>query len=222
MSKKDFQIFLYKNKLNNSTLVDILDNLSNKTIAYLQKDLENKKITLSNDTETNTIYIFTDGSCKNNGKKGAKGGYGVFFTDNTELPFCKLNCVHTLNEEPTNQKAELLGIHKTFQILHANKDLFLNVQKIIIATDSMYSIKCIKDWSKTWLKNNWKTSKGEIVKNNNIIKEILDMQEFFLNKIEYKHIFSHLSEPKNKDTIEYILWKGNDTIDKMINIELSK
>jgi hypothetical protein len=39
-TKKDFEIFLYKNKLNSKTLIDILPQLSSKTISNLYNDLE--------------------------------------------------------------------------------------------------------------------------------------------------------------------------------------
>lgn len=219
MSRKEFEIFLYKNKLNECTLIDIIDNLSSKSISYLMRDLGGK----TRDTNTSDIlYIFTDGGCKNNGKKNCKGGYGIYITDDKESPFYKMNYVELIKDDPTNQKAELLGINKALCILKENIQLLKNtdIKKIVIVSDSMYSIKCIKEWSKTWIKNNWKTSKGEKVKNDTIIKDAIDTLELLRSRdfdIDFKHTFSHTVEPKNRDTLEYVLWRGNDIVDKMIN-----
>lgn len=223
-SKKEFEIFLYKNKLNELSLIDILDNLSAKTIGYLMRDLD---IKVKKINSCNTLYIFTDGGCKNNGKNNCKGGYGVYFTDNPSSPFYKLNTVELIREQPTNQKAELLAIHKAFCLLNTNIELIVDISKIVIVTDSMYSIKCVKEWSKSWIKNNWVTSKGEKVKNEDIIKDILSSEETLRKngsrdlQIEFKHIFSHTQEPKNSDSLEYLLWDGNNKIDTMINIVLT-
>lgn len=221
MSKNELELFLYKNKLNESTLIDILDCLSSKSITYLLRDLSVKKEISKEIGKNDTLYIFTDGACRNNGKKNAKGGYGVYFTDDMECPFYKLNCVKALGEEPTNQKAELLGINKAFRLINDNIELFnKETKKVVVVSDSMYSIKCINEWSKNWVKNNWKTSKGEAVKNDIIIKDTLEKYELLKSRnlyIELKHTFSHTVRPNNKDTLEYILWYGNDKIDKMIN-----
>ena len=39
---------------------------------------------LVKDEENNVMKVYTDGSCINNGKKGSKGGIGVYFGENDE------------------------------------------------------------------------------------------------------------------------------------------
>jgi ribonuclease HI len=213
-SRKDFEIFLYKNKLNDVTLIEVLEKLTTKTIEMLQKDLNTQEVSLRDDEN---VFVFTDGNCKNNGKSKSRGGYGVYFTNNEDSIFHKLNTARLVIKEPTNQKAELMAIEKLFEIMNDKKELFGREKMVIVCTDSMYSINCIEKWSKNWLRNNWKTAKGEDVKNAEIIKNILDLKNKCVCKINFRHIRSHMSPPANKETLEYILWEGNYNVDRMIN-----
>ena len=57
-SRKDFEIFLYKNKFNQKSLMDIVGSLRNTTIACILNDLQQEQEPLENDA--NSIYVFTD------------------------------------------------------------------------------------------------------------------------------------------------------------------
>jgi ribonuclease HI len=84
----------------------------------------------------------------------------------------------------------------------------------------MYSINCIDKWSKNWIKNNWKNAKGENVKNQDIIKSILTIKSSITNhniSISFNHIFSHLQEPSDNQSLQYMLWYGNKKVDDNIN-----
>lgn len=217
ISKKDLELFLYKNNYNDKTIIDFLPKLSAKSIYYLSRDLG---YPISCEDKSNKMYIFSDGGCKSNGKKTSKAGYSVFFTDDTNSKFYQFNTTQIISEDPTNNKAELLAILKIFQIIYDNTNLFEKLD-IYICTDSMYSINCVEKWSRNWLKNNWKNAKGENVKNQNIIKEILEKRNYLNNcdniKISFHHIFSHLQEPTDKNSLEYKLWYGNKKVDDNIN-----
>jgi ribonuclease HI len=85
----------------------------------------------------------------------------------------------------------------------------------------MYSINCITKWSSNWIKNKWKNSKGEDVKNQDTIKTILDYKKSIGEsgkdiEIEFKHVFSHTEEPGDKNSHAYFLWYGNNYVDKNI------
>lgn len=224
MSVKDLEILLYRHKLNQSTLIELLPQLSKTTITHLLRDLASQTQTQTQTPPSqappdNMVYIFTDGNCKRNGKAGAKGGYAVFFTDDPESPFHNLNYSSLIATDPTNQKAELLAMLKVFETIEENTVLFAG-KSITIVSDSMYSIKCLSDWYKNWVKNNWKTSKGEPVKNDLIIKRIIAIRDTLGplgNNISFKHIHSHTVCPANRESKEYFLWYGNDRVDKMIN-----
>ena len=219
MSKKSqgLELFLYKTKLNTKTLTEVAPHLSSKTIELLLKDLQIFEKVEENVVQTDSsMYIFTDGGCKNNGKKNARAAYGVFVTDDngeSESPFNKCGLVIS---NPTNQRAELTAILRCLEILKEQRDS-LHQKKIIIVTDSIYSINCITKWSKNWKTNGWRTSSGQQIKNKEIIVEITELLDTLQLNVEFKHVFSHTKEPIEKDTLAYKLWYGNYKVDKMIN-----
>jgi ribonuclease HI len=174
--KRLLQLYFKENKFE---INDLLFKLSNKTIKCIVNDLQ---IEQNEQVTNNTLYIFSDGNCRRNGKIGAKAGYSVFFSDDISSPYFKFNKTRLIISEPTNNKAELSGIKYIYDIISQNKDLFKQNDNII-CTDSMYSINCIENWSKTWRKNGWKNSKGEIVKNKILIEEILELKDDISNDI---------------------------------------
>lgn len=224
-TKKDFEIFLYKNKLNSKTLIDILPQLSSKTISNLYNDLEQLYKSKNTDKNTDKLYIFTDGGSSRNGKPECKAAYSVLFTEESESIMYKFNTTRMVIKEPSNNKAELSAIKYVYKTIYENIDVFEN-KNVVICTDSMYSINCITKWSSNWIKNDWKNSKGERVKNQDIIKTILDYKKTIREsgknvEVEFKHLFSHIQEPDDKNSQAYFLWYGNNYVDKNIGKILS-
>lgn len=203
----NFQSFLYKYKLNEKTLLDILPKLSDETIKYLMNDLKDIQTEI---IDKDIIYIFTDGGYR---KKTNKAAYSIFFMEDEYRHLDKTELLE--DTTPTNNKAELMGILESCKILKNQSKLFKNC-KIVICTDSMYSIKCINTWSKTWVKNNWKNSKGEQVKNKEMIQDIINVIKTIENEITFKHVFSHLQKPSDIESIEYLYWYGNKKVDDAI------
>lgn len=221
---QQLQIFLYKNKLNELSIMDLLNKFSTTTVKNIIHDLG----IIEPPKESNELYIFSDGNCKGNGKKHAKAGYSVFFTDGQvnkldDSPYHKFNKTRLVISEPTNNKAELSGIKYAFKTIHENQEIF-KTKKNIICTDSMYSINCIDKWSKAWQKNGWKNSKGQEVKNKELIQEILTLKENISSdiKICFKHVMGHTKEPIDKNSLEWLLWYGNNKVDSNINELFSK
>lgn len=250
MNSNDLEVLLFKNKLNEKPIIDLLNKFSSKTIEYLIRDLskcavKNDELIEKNDDKTNknksnkhtdnkniddnNLYIFSDGGCIKNGSKNAKAGYSVFFTDDDKSPYYKFNSTKLIkNEEEgvTNNQAELRGIRKIFKIIsdEISGDLFKN-KEIIICTDSMYSINCITKWVKTWSKNGWINSKKEPVKNKELIQDIVELGNKVAKNggiITFKHIFSHLREPSDKNSLEWKFWNGNRIVDENINLIMHK
>ena len=156
MSDNGYEAFIYRNKLNTKTLIDLLPILSDDTFNLIIKDINRSC------PQKETLYIFTDGGCFRNGQSGSKGAYSVLFSDDKKSPFYKFNKTEMILREPTNNKAELSAIEYALETVLENYKLFYN-KSIVICTDSMYCINCIGKWSKNWLKNDWKNSKGETV-----------------------------------------------------------
>lgn len=133
------------------------------------------------------MKVFTDGSAKNNGKPDASAAIGIFFgIDDIRNVSEKLH--ETLPQ--TNNFAELTAIQKALTILESTEDLNTD---ITIFTDSEYSIKCLTVWWKNWKINNWKNSKGETVKNKDLIQNIIEKMNKFSN-LRLQHILSHTNK----------------------------
>ena len=60
-------------------------------------------------------YVYTDGSCYNNGKKNAVSGIGIFFGPND-----KRNVSKTIEGKQTNNTAELTAIIETYSIIESD------------------------------------------------------------------------------------------------------
>lgn len=113
-----------------------------------------------------SIRVFTDGACEGNGKKGARASYACWFPENKELSVAK-----RVPEEDgqTNQRAEMLAIAESVRIVFSKFDP--STVDFKIYTDSMYSKDCLTKWIQGWIKNDWKTSSGGVVKHRDLIEE---------------------------------------------------
>jgi len=83
------------------------------------------------------IEIYTDGACSNNGKKNAKAGIGIYFSNINIDPISQRV---PIDMDQTNNVAELLAIKIAIETIIKHN---LKNNEIIIYTDSQYSINVI-------------------------------------------------------------------------------
>ena len=107
------------------------------------------------------VIVYTDGACSNNGKANPKAGCGVFWDNG-----------HPLNQafpasRATNNCGEIEACTKAIQI--ATQE---NIQKLVIRTDSQFTMNCVQKWMANWKKKGWKTAEGNPVKNEVELKEL--------------------------------------------------
>lgn len=123
------------------------------------------------------MLIFTDGSCI--GKKDRFAGWAVvlFRSENDTEPDSQTAGV--LIDNCTNQRAELTALYEALKLAKTGD---------IIYTDSIYAMKCVTEWSKKWIENNWKTSNKKDVLNKDIIEPMLNIYD---TTIIIKHIKAH-------------------------------
>lgn len=147
------------------------------------------------------VEIFTDGSCiKNCGQKEAIAGYGVYFPngelENVSRPF--------LHKPITNQRAELYAIYVAiFKVVH-----HLDVDRMIIYSDSEYSIKSLTLWLPDWIRRGWRKADRKKVENQDLLKLIHRLMEQFGGEIKFIHVRSHTGK---KDYMSL----GNAEADKL-------
>ncbi|NP_001272818.1 ribonuclease H1 [Echinops telfairi] len=125
------------------------------------------------------VVVYTDGCCSSNGRRRARAGIGVYWG-----PGHPLNVGIRLPGRQTNQRAE---IHAACKAIEQAKTE--NIKKLVLYTDSMFTINGITNWVKGWKKNGWRTSTG---------KEVINKEDFVeLDKltqgmdIQWMHIPGH-------------------------------
>lgn len=115
---------------------------------------------LVKDEENNVMKVYTDGSCINNGKKGSKGGIGVYFGENDERNVSKSLRL----EKVTNNIAELSALNEALDILDNNEE------DIIVYTDSKYVILCCTSYGEKQNISNWRNE----IPNKNLVRVVYE------------------------------------------------
>lgn len=147
-------------------------------------------------------FIYTDGSCLNNGNPNSLAGIGIFFGIDDYR-----NVSEKLEGKHTNNTAELIAIIKTYFIIE--KDI-INNKNITIVSDSVYAISCATYYGEKCHNNNYIRKKNLEIPNKNYVKEIYNLYKDLKN-VKFLHIKAHTD---NND-IHSI---GNYYADKLANL----
>ncbi|XP_023406138.1 ribonuclease H1 isoform X2 [Loxodonta africana] len=110
-------------------------------------------------SEGEFVVVYTDGCCSSNGRKRARAGIGVYWG-----PGHPLNVGIRLPGRQTNQRAEIHAACRAIKQAKAQ-----NINKLVLYTDSMFTINGITNWVPGWKKNGWRTSTG---------KEVINKEDF--------------------------------------------
>jgi ribonuclease HI len=140
------------------------------------------------------VVLFTDGACQNHPVLGAKqrvAGCGVYWGDDHPN-----NISVVFEDEPiTNQRAELKAIMLAIEMFVAK---YPSPKKLLIKTDSKYSIDAITKWARGWKANNWLKSDGEDVMNRDIIIPLYELVQKHKGRILFKHVYGHTGVAGNE------------------------
>ena len=110
------------------------------------------------------LSLFCDGSARNNGRAGAKAGFGVHICNgNTTVhQYAALIPGHEIQ---TNQRAELRALDYSIKYIadgrHAGATIY---------TDSKYSIDVLLKWCEGWERKGWRKADGKPVLHQDIIQ----------------------------------------------------
>ena len=122
------------------------------------------------------IDVYTDGSCIHNGKPNAKAGIGVYFGENDPR-----NVSKRVIGKQSNNTGELTAIITALTIL---KQEIQSGTKVVIHTDSEYSIKCMTTYGRKLEKQGFLQE----VPNIELIKQGLSLLR---SNVSFHHVFSH-------------------------------
>lgn len=131
--------------------------------------------------KSDILYAFTDGSCYPN---PGPGGWGVRLIWNG-----KGKELFGGAPDQTNNTMELEAIR---QALIARRNLNADM---VIFSDSKYSIGCLSKWHWSWARNGWRTSKGEPVKNQDIIQSTTPL---ITSNVELRWVKGHAGHVHNE------------------------
>jgi ribonuclease HI len=116
-----------------------------------------------------TFNIFCDGACSKNGRRGARGGYGVAVLKNG-AEVAALSEALEADEPQTNQRAELRGLQAAVGIA---AEVAEGGAVVRIYSDSEYSINCVTRWGPGWRRSSWRKADGGPVLHRDIIEPLL-------------------------------------------------
>ncbi|NP_990329.2 ribonuclease H1 precursor [Gallus gallus] len=131
--------------------------------------------------------VYTDGCCSGNGRNRARAGIGVYWG-----PGHPLNISERLPGRQTNQRAE---IHAACKAIEQAKSQ--NIKKLIIYTDSKFTINGITSWVENWKTNGWRTSSGGSVINKEDFQKLDSLSKGI--EIQWMHIPGHAGFQGNEE-----------------------
>lgn len=142
-------------------------------------------------TNDETINIYIDGSCINNGSPNAKAGYGVYFKPDDER-----NEYARVVGKQTNNTGELTAFIRAVEkmrdeLVNTQSSASLAVNKINIYTDSEYVLKCAGAYGDKLAKNDWKTSTGKAPPNLVLIQRIQEIYRPYMKHFNLQHVKAH-------------------------------
>ena len=128
------------------------------------------------------IKIYTDGSCIGN---PGKGGWAAIILENK-----KQKIISGSESYTTNNRMELIAPINALKSINTDEE-------IKIYTDSQYVKLGITEWINTWVKNNWKTSKKEEVKNKDLWTELYNLNKAL--NVKWIWIKAHAGNALNEE-----------------------
>lgn len=101
------------------------------------------------------VVVYTDGCCSSNGRSSARAGIGVYWGQNHPL-----NVAERLEGRQTNQRAEIQAACRALELAQKNQ-----IQKLVLYTDSKFTINGVTNWVRGWKVNGWRLKSGGPVTN---------------------------------------------------------
>lgn len=171
---------------------------------FLNKYKNIKKI------DSQVISWFTDGSCSNNGKTKALGGFAAICVSGHKKNTIIYGKVDDRTIKATNIRAEGTAI------LSVLKDLLTtdNWNEAVIYSDSEFWIKMIYDYMPKW-----KPQDFDKKANPDLTKKIYNLYNK-IESVEFKHVYAHNKDKSatSTDPFKRFCHDNNELVDILANI----
>jgi ribonuclease HI len=128
------------------------------------------------------IKIYTDGSCLEN---PGSGGWAAIINDDGNI-----KKISGSEKSTTNNRMELMATIRALSDIKSKDEIELY-------TDSQYVKLGITEWINTWIKNSWKTSKKEGVKNKDLWLKLYNLDQSL--DIKWNWVKAHAGDPLNEE-----------------------
>ena len=123
--------------------------------------------------DKSTIYIYTDGACRNNQEEKNIGAWGAYiFFNGHEKKICGVE------ENTTNNIMELKSV---IEALKTIKEKARDTIPVVVISDSNYVVQGINEWVYKWLLKKWTNSNKEPVKNKELWEELVLLKIKFID-----------------------------------------
>lgn len=130
------------------------------------------------------VTIYTDGACRGNGKENTIGAYGIVLIYNEAKKEIKKSFINT-----TNNIMELSAVTDALSMLK-------EPCSVKVYSDSAYVVNAVnQNWIKGWVKNGWKTSAKEPVKNRELWERLIELME--IHEVKFIKVKGHADNPFN-------------------------
>ena len=137
---------------------------------------------------TDTISIYTDGSCAGN---PGPGGFAAIM----EIPGEPEMTVTGGEPHSTNNRMELSAVIEALAVVAETPRL--QQQPLAVYTDSQYVCRAFQEnWFRNWTRNGWRTSKGDPVANTPLWQRLRSLAQD--RDISWHWIKGHSGHPQNE------------------------
>ena len=127
------------------------------------------------------VTIYTDGACSGNPGPGGYGAILIFGENRKEISGGK--------ESTTNNVMELSAVIEALKLLK-------RPCKVQLYSDSAYVVNAFSQgWIDGWLKNNWKNSNKEEVKNKELWQELINLTK--VHDVTFNKVKGHSNNELN-------------------------
>lgn len=127
------------------------------------------------------VVVYTDGSCYQ-----GKGSWAAILTHGREELQITGKAYRT-----TNNRMELRAVVEAMKYFHPDQD-------ILIVSDSQYVVNAInKGWLFKWIRNGWRNSSGEKVKNKDLWKMVIKL--ISIHHVRFRWVRGHNGHEMNEE-----------------------
>lgn len=139
------------------------------------------------------IAIYTDGSCRGNGKINNSGGYGFVVVEYWDIPENGVVIdAYQMDAfgDTTNNREEIKAILHVLKKYgkYDNGDWINDIP--IVYSDSAYCVNTFTNWMYGWARNNWIKSDKKVPENLDLIQEYYEIEKENI-KIDLRKISGH-------------------------------